>query len=162
MIIKQLCPLNVSYLTSAHHLPSLAHCNFLKIVFTCIFCSYSPSFLIKGVSLAALLCSYCWWKLHPLGLFPVAKLNELLVLLRFSIYFCCLYTFLYNNMYMKVKVLATQSCPTLGDPMDCSPPGSSIHGIFQARYWSGVPLPSSFCLHVNPKKQPSIYSIIII
>ena len=26
-----------------------------------------------------------------------------------------------------------QSCPTLFDPMDCSPPGSSIHGIFQAR-----------------------------
>ena len=25
-----------------------------------------------------------------------------------------------------------QSCPTLSDPMDCSPPGSSIHGIFQA------------------------------
>ena len=27
----------------------------------------------------------------------------------------------------------TQLCPTLSDPMDCSPPGSSIHGIFQAR-----------------------------
>ena len=26
-----------------------------------------------------------------------------------------------------------QSCPTLSDPMDCSPPGSSIHGIFQGR-----------------------------
>ena len=26
-----------------------------------------------------------------------------------------------------------QSCPTLSSPMDCSPPGSSIHGIFQAR-----------------------------
>ena len=26
-----------------------------------------------------------------------------------------------------------QSCPTLCDPMDCSPPGSSIHGIFQAK-----------------------------
>ena len=26
-----------------------------------------------------------------------------------------------------------QLCPTLHDPMDCSPPGSSIHGIFQAR-----------------------------
>ena len=25
-----------------------------------------------------------------------------------------------------------QSCPNLSDPMDCSPPGSSIHGIFQA------------------------------
>ena len=27
----------------------------------------------------------------------------------------------------------TQSCPTLSNPMDCSPPGSSVHGIFQAR-----------------------------
>jgi len=26
-----------------------------------------------------------------------------------------------------------QSCPTLCDPVDCSPPGSSVHGIFQAR-----------------------------
>ena len=26
-----------------------------------------------------------------------------------------------------------QSCPTFSDPMDCSPPGSSVHGIFQAR-----------------------------
>ena len=25
-----------------------------------------------------------------------------------------------------------QSCPTLSDPMDCSPPGPSVHGIFQA------------------------------
>ena len=29
--------------------------------------------------------------------------------------------------------LVTQSCPTLGDPMDCSLPGSSVHGILQAR-----------------------------
>ena len=29
--------------------------------------------------------------------------------------------------------LVTQLCPTLCDPMDCSPPGSSVHGIFQAR-----------------------------
>ena len=32
-----------------------------------------------------------------------------------------------------------QSCPTLDDPMDCSPPGSSVHGILQAEYWSGLP-----------------------
>ena len=32
----------------------------------------------------------------------------------------------------KNKVLITQSCPTLCDPMDCSPPGSSVHGILQA------------------------------
>ena len=30
-------------------------------------------------------------------------------------------------------VLVAQSCPTLCDPMDCSPPGSSVHGILQAR-----------------------------
>jgi len=34
--------------------------------------------------------------------------------------------------YMRVCVHA-QSCPTLGNPMDCSPPGSSVHGISQAR-----------------------------
>ena len=33
-----------------------------------------------------------------------------------------------------------QSCPTRGDPMDCSLPGSSIHGIFQARVleWGAI------------------------
>ena len=34
---------------------------------------------------------------------------------------------------VKVKVLVTQLCPTLRDPMDCSPPGFSIQGILQAR-----------------------------
>ena len=34
----------------------------------------------------------------------------------------------------------TQSCPTLCDPMDCSLPGSSVHGIFQARVleWGAI------------------------
>ena len=36
----------------------------------------------------------------------------------------------------------TQSSPTLCDPTDCSLPGSSVHGIFQAGYWSGLPFPS--------------------
>ena len=34
--------------------------------------------------------------------------------------------------------LAAKSCPTLCDPMDCSPPSSSIHGISQARILEGV------------------------
>ena len=35
---------------------------------------------------------------------------------------------------------AAQSCLTLSDPMDCSPPGSSIHGIFQASVleWAAI------------------------
>ena len=36
-------------------------------------------------------------------------------------------------MKVKNESEVAQSCPTLSDPMDCSPPGSSIHGIFQAR-----------------------------
>ena len=44
--------------------------------------------------------------------------------------------------YMKVKSESTvaQSCPTLSDPMDCSLPGSSVHGIFQARVleWGAI------------------------
>ena len=36
-----------------------------------------------------------------------------------------------------------QSCPTLGDPMDCSPPGSSVPGILWARILEWVPEPSS-------------------
>ena len=34
------------------------------------------------------------------------------------------------------------SCPTLCDPLDCSPPGSSVHGIFQARILEGLPFPT--------------------
>ena len=34
-----------------------------------------------------------------------------------------------------------QSCPTLCNRVDCSPPDSSVHGILQARYWSGLPCP---------------------
>ena len=38
------------------------------------------------------------------------------------------------------QVLVSQSCPTLCNPMDCSPPGSSVHGIFQARIleWGAI------------------------
>ena len=38
---------------------------------------------------------------------------------------------------MKSESEVGQSCPTLSDPMDCSPPGTSVHGIFQARVLEG-------------------------
>ena len=41
--------------------------------------------------------------------------------------------FLLQCMKVKSESEVAQSCPTLRDPMDCSLPGSSIHGIFQAR-----------------------------
>ena len=49
-------------------------------------------------------------------------------------------------MKVKSESEVTQSCPTLSDPMDCSLPGSSIHGIFQAGVleWGAI----AFSYHV--------------
>ena len=43
-------------------------------------------------------------------------------------------------MKVKTESEVTESCPTLSDPMDCSPLGSSVHGIFQARVleWGAI------------------------
>ena len=63
-----------------------------------------------------------------------------------------------------------QSCPTLCNPMDCSPPGSSAHGIFQARVleWGAIAFSISrhwvyinvgllkFCCHLPIKKQTNV------
>ena len=48
--------------------------------------------------------------------------------------------FLLQCMKVKSESEVTQSCPTLSDLMDCSPPGSSIHGFSRQEYWSGVSL----------------------
>ena len=48
--------------------------------------------------------------------------------------------FLLQCMKMKSESEVTQSCPTLSDPMDCSLPDSSVHGIFQPRVleWGAI------------------------
>ena len=49
--------------------------------------------------------------------------------------------FLASKCEYTVLCLVTQSCPTLLDPVDCHPSGSSLHGVLQARNWSGLPCP---------------------
>ena len=49
--------------------------------------------------------------------------------------------FLLQCMKVKSESEVAQSCPTLSNPMDCSLPGSSVHGFSRQEYWSGVPLP---------------------
>ena len=44
-------------------------------------------------------------------------------------------------MWFEVKMLVTQWCLTLCDPMDFSPPGSSVHGIIHARLLEWVAIP---------------------
>ena len=43
---------------------------------------------------------------------------------------------------LSMCLLVAQSCPTLGNPMDCSLPVSSVHEFSRQEYWSGLPFPS--------------------
>ena len=62
------------------------------------------------------------------------------------------------TVWKKVKVKVAKLCPTLWNPMDCSPPGSSVHGILQARMLEWVVMPSSrrsSLSGINPKSLAS-------
>ena len=54
--------------------------------------------------------------------------------------------FLLQCIKVKSESEVAQSCRTLSDPVDCSPPGSSVHGIFQARVleWAAIALSGSW------------------
>ena len=70
-------------------------------------------------------------------------------------------------MEVKRESEVAQSCLTLSDPMDCSPPGSSIHGIFQARVLEGGAIAFSDVMYdlpqfekikaINKKKEKKIH-----
>ena len=55
--------------------------------------------------------------------------------------------FLFQCMKVKSEREVAQLCPTLSDPMDCSLPGASVHGIFQASVleWGAI----AFCLRMT-------------
>ena len=55
-------------------------------------------------------------------------------------------------MKVKNESEVAQSCPTLSDPMDCSPPGSSIHGISQARAleWGAIAFSQQYMGYSKP------------
>ena len=82
----------------------------------------------------------CWW---------IFRLVSSLWLLQIQLLWTCMYQpkwqqlgchFLLQCMKVKSENEVTQLCLTLRDPMDCSLPGSSIHGIFQARVleWGAI------------------------
>ena len=79
----------------------------------------------------------------------------LLLLSRFSrVQLCAIGVgchFLLQCMKVKSESEVTQSCPTPSDPMDCSLPGSSIHGIFQARVleWVAIAFSAEGLLNIN-------------
>ena len=70
--------------------------------------------------------------------------------------------FLLQCMKVKNGREVAQSCPTLHDPMDCSPPGSSIHGIFQARVleWGAIAFSETLLLlHIKYHIYFNIHSL---
>ena len=63
-------------------------------------------------------------------------------------------------MKVKSESEVAQSCPTLSDPMDCSPPGSSVHGICQARVLGWVAIAFSI-YYANTNQKKAILVILI-
>ena len=53
----------------------------------------------------------------------------------------------------------TQSCPTFCNPMDYSPPGSSVHGVLQARILQWVIISSSRIFPTTPHEKPKKYNV---
>ena len=64
--------------------------------------------------------------------------------------------FLLQCMKVKSESEVAQSCPTLSDPMDCSLPGSSVHGIFQARVleWGAIAISKVTLPHLKTPPSP--------
>ena len=63
-----------------------------------------------------------------------------------------------GNLTQKQGCFVAKSCPTFCDPMDCSPPGSSLHGISQARILEWVAI--SFCRGSSrPRDQTHVFCI---
>ena len=61
-----------------------------------------------------------------------------------------------RDIYICVLCFVTQSCPTLCNPMNCSPPGSSLHGILQARILEWVAIPSSKIIFPTQGSNPGL------
>ena len=72
--------------------------------------------------------------------------------------------FLLQCMKVKSESEVAQLCPSLSDPMDCCLPGSSVHGIFQARVleWGAIAC-SSFNVLINLfyLRQIQLYAILV-
>ena len=62
-------------------------------------------------------------------------------LTNFKPHICIVYTYIYTHTHICMHAKLLHLCPTPCDPMDQSPPGSSVHGILHGQYWSGLPNP---------------------
>ena len=85
--------------------------------------------------------------------------NESSVCIRWQKYWSLSFSISLSIEFSSVQFVlycakSLHSCPTLCDPMDCSPPGSSVHGILQAKIPEWVAMPSSRDL-LDPGTEPA-------
>ena len=72
---------------------------------------------------------------------PEIGSTTVIILFLFQTFYHPIQFFFLGRQEKQVKAVVTQSCLTLCDPMDCNPPGSSVHGILQARILGWVAMP---------------------
>ena len=72
--------------------------------------------------------------------------------------------FLLQCMKVKSESEVAQSSPTLSDPMDCSLPGSSVHGIFQARVleWGAIAFSDIYIQHLYSGDNFLVLSLLVV
>ena len=79
-------------------------------------------------------------KKDEIGFLPHIYILGWLNIYIYIYWYICIYIYIYTYA---VLCLVALLCPTLCDPLDCSPPGSSVHGILQARILEWIAMPSS-------------------
>ena len=79
---------------------------------------------------------------------------SLQIFLFLFFHFFFLFLLILDLSYLKVKMLVTQLCPTLCDPTDCSPPGSSVHGDSPGKN-TGVGGCQALCQGIFPTQGPN-------
>ena len=97
--------------------------------FWCNFIAFQSLPLHRPASLS--FCHKFCWKLCYKGVYP--KLDSVSVSFRFKPK---------TNLFAAAATRSLQSCPTLCDRTDGSPPGLPVPGILQQEHWSGLPFPS--------------------
>ena len=83
----------------------------------------------------------CWWARGSVWVGLLKFFYLCVCLFYFNIFYIFISTYIFNYIYIYIYmytcvcvcVLVAQSCSVLCDPIDCSPPGSSVHGMLQAR-----------------------------
>ena len=77
----------------------------------------------------------------------------------FAVALISTFTYTHHGLDKESEIEVTQSCPTLCNPMDCSLPGSSVHGIFQAIVLEWIAI--SFCRGSSwPRDQTRVSRIV--